>query len=147
VGVKEWGIGRRDPSCIDNYRCCMMRTYISTGWFSLFCMVFSVPIMNTWIFVILFFYLLYISGDVNLRIICCCQAPVAHACNPSCSGGSNMANSSSKPAQENSSARPYLGKKPFTKKGWLSSSRCRPWVQTPVPQKKKLLSYSCTFFL
>jgi hypothetical protein len=28
-------------------------------------------------------------------------------------------------------------KKPNTKKGWWSSSKCRPWVQAPVPQKKK----------
>jgi hypothetical protein len=27
-------------------------------------------------------------------------------------------------------------KKPFTKKGWWSGSRCRPQVQTPAPQKK-----------
>jgi hypothetical protein len=25
-----------------------------------------------------------------------------------------------------------------SQKDWLSGSRCRPWVQTPVPQKKKL---------
>jgi hypothetical protein len=25
-------------------------------------------------------------------------------------------------------------KKPFTKKGWWSGSRCRPWVQAPVLQ-------------
>jgi hypothetical protein len=28
-------------------------------------------------------------------------------------------------------------KKTFTKKGWQSDSRCRPWVQTPVLKKKK----------
>jgi hypothetical protein len=28
-------------------------------------------------------------------------------------------------------------KKPFTKKGWGSGSRCRPWVQVPVLQKEK----------
>jgi hypothetical protein len=28
-------------------------------------------------------------------------------------------------------------KKTITKKGWWSASRYRPWVQTPVPQKKK----------
>jgi hypothetical protein len=32
--------------------------------------------------------------------------------------------------------RPYL-EKPFTERGWWSGSRCRPWVQAPVPQKKK----------
>jgi hypothetical protein len=30
----------------------------------------------------------------------------------------------------------YL-EKPFTKKDLWSGSRCKPWVQTPVPQKKK----------
>jgi hypothetical protein len=30
-----------------------------------------------------------------------------------------------------------ISKKPVTKKGWWSSSRCRPWVEAPVPQKKK----------
>jgi hypothetical protein len=33
--------------------------------------------------------------------------------------------------------RYYLKKKPNTKQGWWSSSRCRPLVQTPVLQKKK----------
>jgi hypothetical protein len=28
-------------------------------------------------------------------------------------------------------------KKPFTKKGWCSGWRCRPWVQTPVPSNKQ----------
>jgi hypothetical protein len=28
-------------------------------------------------------------------------------------------------------------KKPITKKDWWSGSRCRPWVHTPVLQKKK----------
>jgi hypothetical protein len=27
--------------------------------------------------------------------------------------------------------------KPITKKNWWSGLRCRPWVQAPVPQKKK----------
>jgi hypothetical protein len=27
--------------------------------------------------------------------------------------------------------------KRFTKKGWWGDSRCRPWVQAPVLQKKK----------
>jgi hypothetical protein len=29
------------------------------------------------------------------------------------------------------------------KKGWQSSSRCRPWVQTPVPKEKKQQSCYC----
>jgi hypothetical protein len=35
-------------------------------------------------------------------------------------------------------------KKPITKKGWWSGSRCRSQVQTPVPQKKKK-SGGCSF--
>jgi hypothetical protein len=50
------------------------------------------------------------------------QAPVAHACNPSYSGGRDQEVCSSKPAQANNSAKPYL-EKPFTKKGWWSGSR------------------------
>jgi hypothetical protein len=43
----------------------------------------------------------------------------------------------SEPAQANISWDSIL-KKPIThtKKGWQGGSRCRPWVQTPVPQKK-----------
>jgi hypothetical protein len=47
---------------------------------------------------------------------------VAHACNPSYSGDTDQEDLGSKPAQANSSTRPYL-KKPFTKIGiveWLS---------------------------
>jgi hypothetical protein len=36
----------------------------------------------------------------------------------------------------NPTERPYL-EKPITKKGWWSGSRWRPWVQAPVPPKKK----------
>jgi hypothetical protein len=36
--------------------------------------------------------------------------------------------------------RPYL-EKPFTKKGWWSGSKYRPWVQAPVPKKKKKKRY------
>jgi NADPH-dependent ferric siderophore reductase len=46
---------------------------------------------------------------------------VAHACNPSHSGGGDQEDCSSKPARANSSQDPIL-KKPFTKKGWWSSS-------------------------
>jgi hypothetical protein len=38
------------------------------------------------------------------------QAPVAHTCNPSYSRGRDKEDNSSKPAQANSSARPYLKK-------------------------------------
>jgi hypothetical protein len=64
------------------------------------------------------------------------QAPVAHAWNPSYSGGRDQQNHCSKPAQANSSQDP-ISKEPIVRKGWWSSSRCRPWVQTLVPQKKK----------
>jgi hypothetical protein len=36
----------------------------------------------------------------------------------------------------NSLQDPIL-RKPITKKGWLCGSRCRPWVQIPVPQTNK----------
>jgi hypothetical protein len=59
---------------------------------------------------------------------------VAHACNPSYSGGRDQEDRGLKPAWGN---RPYLEKKSFTKEGWWSDSRCRPWVQAPVLQKEK----------
>jgi hypothetical protein len=39
-----------------------------------------------------------------------CQAPMAHICNPSNSGGRDREDQGSKPARANSSARPYLKK-------------------------------------
>jgi hypothetical protein len=39
-----------------------------------------------------------------------CQVPVAHACYPSYSGGRDQEDRGWKPAQANSSLRPYLGK-------------------------------------
>jgi hypothetical protein len=39
----------------------------------------------------------------------------------------------SKPAQAD---RPYLKNTLHKKKGWWSDSRCRPWVQTPIPGEK-----------
>jgi hypothetical protein len=44
-----------------------------------------------------------------------CQAPVAHACNPSYSGDSDQEDHGLKPAQANSSRDP-IWKKPITKK-------------------------------
>jgi hypothetical protein len=49
------------------------------------------------------------------------QVPVAHACNPSYSGGRDQEDHGLKPAQENSSQDPIL-KIPNTKKGWQSGS-------------------------
>jgi hypothetical protein len=60
---------------------------------------------------------------------------VAQACNPSYSGGRDQEDHGSKLAKANSSWDP-ISKKPITKKGWLSDSRCRPWVQVPVLQNK-----------
>jgi hypothetical protein len=65
-----------------------------------------------------------------------CQSPVAHTCSPSYSGGREQENHSLKPVQANSLRDPIL-KIPNTEKGWWSGSRCRPWVQTPVPKDKK----------
>jgi hypothetical protein len=48
--------------------------------------------------------------------------PVAHTCDPSYSGGRDLEESGSKPAQANSSEDP-ISKKPITKKGWWSDSR------------------------
>jgi hypothetical protein len=51
-----------------------------------------------------------------------CQAPVAHACNPSYSGGRDQEDLGSKSAQANSSQDPFSKKKNITKKGlmeWL----------------------------
>jgi hypothetical protein len=47
---------------------------------------------------------------------------VAHTCNPGLSGNRDQEDCSSKPAGQ-IVPRPYL-KKPFTKKGWWSGSRC-----------------------
>jgi hypothetical protein len=50
------------------------------------------------------------------------QAPMAHACNPSYSGGRDQEDHGSKPVWANSSQDPIL-KKPITRKGWWSDSR------------------------
>jgi hypothetical protein len=55
------------------------------------------------------------------------QALVAHAYNPSYSGGRDQENCGLKPARANSLQDP-ISKKLFTKKGWWSGSRCRPSV-------------------
>jgi hypothetical protein len=60
------------------------------------------------------------------------KAPVAHACNPSYSGGKDKEDQGSKPAWASSSQDP-ISKIPITKKGWWSGSICRLWVQAPVP--------------
>jgi hypothetical protein len=50
---------------------------------------------------------------------------VAHACNPSYSGGRDQEDHGLKPARANSFRDPIL-RKPITKKGWWSGSRFRP---------------------
>jgi hypothetical protein len=56
--------------------------------------------------------------------------PVVHTCNLSYSGGRDQEDCSLRSAQANSSQDPIS-------KDWWNGSRCRPWVQTLVPQKKK----------
>jgi hypothetical protein len=50
------------------------------------------------------------------------QVPVAHACNPSYSGGRDQKDQGSKPAWANSS-RDLISKNPSQKKSWWSSSK------------------------
>jgi hypothetical protein len=59
---------------------------------------------------------------------------VTHACNPSCSGGKDQKDHSSKPARANNSRDP-ISKIPITKKGCLSGSRYRPCIQIPTQKK------------
>jgi hypothetical protein len=62
------------------------------------------------------------------------QAPVAHTCNPSYSGGRDQEGHGSKPAGANSSLTPYL-EKPFTKKGvveWLKVKALRSSSSTAI---------------
>jgi hypothetical protein len=63
-----------------------------------------------------------------------CRMPVTQAHNPSYSGSRDQEDHGSKPAWL---WDPISKKKPITRKGWPSSSRYRPWVQTLVPQKNK----------
>jgi hypothetical protein len=64
------------------------------------------------------------------------QIPVTDTCNPGYSGGRDHKDHGSEPAQGISLWDTIL-KKPITKKkGWQSGSRCRPWIQSPVLQKK-----------
>jgi hypothetical protein len=68
-------------------------------------------------------------------------APVAHTYNPSYSGGRDQEYHGSKPPQKTVQEILKKKKKPSQIKGWWSGSRCRPWVQTPVLQKKKEKSF------
>jgi hypothetical protein len=66
------------------------------------------------------------------------QGLVAHACNPSYSGGRDQEDQGSKPARANSSARPCL-EKPFTKTGlveWLKVKSLSSSLSTKKKKKK-----------
>jgi hypothetical protein len=72
------------------------------------------------------------------------QALVAHACNPSYSGGRDQEDTIQNQPQENSSQDPLLRKHNAKQSWWSSSSSksacltsIKPWVQTPKPQRKK----------
>jgi hypothetical protein len=62
--------------------------------------------------------------------------PVAHAYNPSYSGGRDQEDQGSKPAQANSSMRPYLKKNPSQKRlvGWL---KVKALSSSPSTEKKR----------
>jgi hypothetical protein len=64
------------------------------------------------------------------------QAPVAHACNPSYSGGRDQEDCSSKLAWANSSARPYL-EKSFTKIGLVEWLKVKALSSSPSTAKQK----------
>jgi hypothetical protein len=72
------------------------------------------------------------AGTLRDNII---QALVAHACNPSFSGGRDK-DCSSKPAQANSSRGP-ISKNTLHRKVLVKGSRCRPWVQPQYRKKKR----------
>jgi hypothetical protein len=64
------------------------------------------------------------------------QALVAHACNPSYSGGRDQEECSLKPAWANSSVRPYL-EKPFTKIGLVEWLKVKALSSNPVHKTKR----------
>jgi hypothetical protein len=64
------------------------------------------------------------------------QAPVVHAYNPSYSGGRDQEDHSLKPAQANSSMRPYF-EKPFTKIGPVEWLKVKALSSNPSTEKKK----------
>jgi hypothetical protein len=61
---------------------------------------------------------------------------VAYACNSSYSGGRDQEDSSSKPAQANSSMRPYL-ERLFTKIGLAKWLKVKALNSSPVPQRER----------
>jgi hypothetical protein len=71
---------------------------------------------------------------LHIRKIYDTQVPVAHACNPSYSGGRDQEDPSSKSAWTKKFARPYL-EKPFTKIGLGEGPEFKP--QYCIKKKKK----------
>jgi hypothetical protein len=61
---------------------------------------------------------------------------MAHACNPSFSGGRDQEDHSLKPTWANSSTRPYL-KKPFTKIGLVKWLKVKALSSSSSTAKKK----------
>jgi hypothetical protein len=61
---------------------------------------------------------------------------VIHTCNPHYSGGRDQESCSSKPAQANSSVRPYL-KTPFTKIGLVEWLKVKALNSSPSTTKKR----------
>jgi hypothetical protein len=61
--------------------------------------------------------------------------PVAHACNPTYSGGRDQEDLGLKPAQANSSSRPYL-EKLFTKIGLVEWLKVKALSSSPSTAKK-----------
>jgi hypothetical protein len=76
-----------------------------------------------------------------LKIQVLSWASVAHACNPSYSGGRDQENHA-KPVQAKF-VRPYLKKKPFTKKGLVEWLKVKALSSNPsTTHKKKNYSFS-----
>jgi hypothetical protein len=70
---------------------------------------------------------------------------VAHACNPSYTGGSNQEDHGSKPAQANSSQDPVL-KKPFTKIRLMEWLKVKALSSSPSTAKKNTMSKIQNYF-
>jgi hypothetical protein len=67
---------------------------------------------------------------------------VAHTCNLSYSGGRDQEDRGSKPAQANSSARPYL-EKPFTKLGLVEWLKVKALSSSPSTTNKTKQKNNC----
>jgi hypothetical protein len=67
-----------------------------------------------------------------------CWVPVAHACNPNYSGGRDQEDCSLKTFPGKQFCK-ILSQKTLHKNRRWSDSSCKPWVQVPVLQKKKVV--------